>query len=420
MLLSWFALVGLPQSRAYGAEFAMRILTTSRGPDTTIAFEVPRLNDTYYPTTPGEEYGMEVVLSSGSPRVIKDITFDYLADFASNQNIVIRVYQNDGPLVDGYPSPGTFLYELHASNNGEEGITINHSSNSVNFDAANFLPDRFTVTLEFLGLSSTRHAGWIVSDSAPTAGSVKNPNFWRTTDAADTWSLFSLGNPGGITNAPVVAGPLTNLANGHTYYLLAEDSWQNSEARAQVLGGHLVTINDAAEQNWVFSTFGSYGGVNRSLWLGYRRTDPSGPFSWVSGETPGYTNWAVAEPDNVGKTEGYAHMICTGNAFNQVPGTWNDLSSPNAGFSTYNPLHGVVEVQPTTPVVPPVLTVDAKAKQACWTADTGRSYQIQVATDPAGPWTNFGVPVVGGGTQCASLDLSNATARRFFRVVVNP
>ena len=405
---------------ALGTEFALRLVTTSKGPDSTVAFEVPRLNDSYTEAKPGLEFGMELVLADGTPRVFKGFQISYFADFVANQSIMLRVYENDGPLVDGYPSPGTFWYEFPITNQGEDGSTIYTLSETFSFDPLNVLPSHVTVTLEFLGLSSTRHAGWIASEAQPTVGKVTNPNFWQTTDQGVTWSLFSLGNSGGVTNAPVVAGPLTNLANGHTYYLLAEDTWQNSEARAQVLGGHLVTINDAAEQNWVFSTFGSYGGVNRSLWLGYRRTDPSGPFSWVSGETPGYTNWAVAEPDNVGKTEGYAHMIRTGNAFNQVPGTWNDLSSPNSGFSTYNPLHGVVEVQPTTPVVPPVLTVDAKAKQACWTADTGRSYQIQVATDPAGPWTNSGGPVVGGGTQCASLDLSSATARRFFRVVVNP
>lgn len=35
----------------------------------------------------------------------------------------------------------------------------------------------------------------------------------------------------------VLAGPLTNDANGHFYYLLKSATWTNSEAQAVVLGG---------------------------------------------------------------------------------------------------------------------------------------------------------------------------------------
>ena len=54
---------------------------------------------------------------------------------------------------------------------------------------------------------------------------------------------------------------MTNSANGHVYFLLTENTWQNSELEAVRFGGHLVTINDAAEQDWVFSTLGSVPGA---------------------------------------------------------------------------------------------------------------------------------------------------------------
>jgi hypothetical protein len=47
--------------------------------------------------------------------------------------------------------------------------------------------------------------------------------------------------------AAVLAGPLTNAANGQAYYLLSDTSWTASEAEARGLGGHLATIKDAAD-----------------------------------------------------------------------------------------------------------------------------------------------------------------------------
>jgi hypothetical protein len=57
---------------------------------------------------------------------------------------------------------------------------------------------------------------------------------------------------------------------GHTYTLTPRSmSWTEAEAEAQRLGGHLVTINDEAEQAWVSETFGGWGGWY--FWLGMNR-----------------------------------------------------------------------------------------------------------------------------------------------------
>ena len=63
--------------------------------------------------------------------------------------------------------------------------------------------------------------------------------------------------------AAVLAGPITNAANGHAYYLLSTNTWTQSENEAIALGGHLVTINDDAENNWVYDTFGQFGVTRR-------------------------------------------------------------------------------------------------------------------------------------------------------------
>ena len=49
----------------------------------------------------------------------------------------------------------------------------------------------------------------------------------------------------GPLTASILQGAVTNPANGHTYYLLTQNTWTASEAEAVTLGGHLVTANDA-------------------------------------------------------------------------------------------------------------------------------------------------------------------------------
>ena len=53
----------------------------------------------------------------------------------------------------------------------------------------------------------------------------------------------------------IIAGPIVNPANGHSYYFLSQNTWTGAEAEAVTLGGHLVTINNAAENQWVDDTF---------------------------------------------------------------------------------------------------------------------------------------------------------------------
>src|SRR5262245_9966142 len=79
-----------------------------------------------------------------------------------------------------------------------------------------------------------------------------------------TLALFA----GGLARADIVAGPITNAANGSVYYLLSSNGWNEAEAEGIALGGHLVTIESEEENTWVFNTFAAYDGVQRALWIG--------------------------------------------------------------------------------------------------------------------------------------------------------
>ena len=133
--------------------------------------------------------------------------------------------------------------------------------------------------------------------------------------------------------AEVMAGPITNPANGHDYYLLAPGSWSAAEAEAENLGGTLAIIKSEADQKWVYAKFGHDGDKLRSLWIGLRRQYPGGPFLWLDGSKLDYTDWNSGQPDNSGGVEDCVHMWTD----SQNCGAWNDAVEQTC-------LNAVVEV----------------------------------------------------------------------------
>jgi hypothetical protein len=127
-------------------------------------------------------------------------------------------------------------------------------------------------------------------------------------------------------------GP-TVTYNGHDYTKISTDTWTNSETFASSLGGHLTAVNDAAENSFLISTFGT----NNALWIGLYRTAPNAPtFAWSNGDAVTYTNWAWGEPNNCCNGEDYTHTYTSGE--------WNDLDN----FSSYaGDKYGILEVVST-------------------------------------------------------------------------
>lgn len=144
-----------------------------------------------------------------------------------------------------------------------------------------------------------------------------------------------------VTKAAVLTGPVSNPANGNTYYLLESASWTASQAEAESLGGNLVTIDNANENQWVLSTFGNFDSVDRHLWIGYNDADTEGTFVWQSGEIPGFENWAPGQPDSAGglADEDYAFIL---HPNHPQEGGWVDFQ--NLSVANGVAIYGVVEV----------------------------------------------------------------------------
>ena len=77
-------------------------------------------------------------------------------------------------------------------------------------------------------------------------------------------------------------------------------SWTDWETNAVALGGHLVTINDAGEQQWIMDQFGRLS----SFYIGLNDRAVEGTFAWVSGEAVGYNNWQTGYPRVQGNYDG--------------------------------------------------------------------------------------------------------------------
>jgi hypothetical protein len=150
----------------------------------------------------------------------------------------------------------------------------------------------------------------------------------------------------GTAPAGILLGPITNPANGHDYYLLTSQTWTESEAEAVSLGGHLVTINDAAEDAWVYDTFSE---PFRKLWIGLNDVEVEGTFVWSSGEAVAYTNWAPGEPNNNAGGTGEDWVLIRSGFFGPAR-KWNDWIDDGSFFGV--PVHGVVEVTGTPAAVP--------------------------------------------------------------------
>ena len=133
---------------------------------------------------------------------------------------------------------------------------------------------------------------------------------------------------------------VVNPSNNNTYHLLSAASWEDSASYALSLGGFLTTVNDEAENTWLFDTFASWDNQSRHLWTGLSDANSEGDYRWHDGTPFLYREWGDAQP-SAGGDEDYVHIAST-NMGNIMPGTWNDLEND----PQYFPVYGVVEIGP--------------------------------------------------------------------------
>ncbi|MEN6451033.1 MAG: lectin-like protein [Thermoguttaceae bacterium] len=149
-----------------------------------------------------------------------------------------------------------------------------------------------------------------------------------------------------IATASVIQWPIAIGGNDHWYEVVYAGSagvtWTSARDAAVARGGYLASITSAAENEFVYNLVPSdskywipdgWGHVNGPWLGGYqydKHAEPSGDWTWASGERFAYTNWYAEEPNNLDGHEDYVSFFGT-SSLNGLK--WNDQSNtPRMGI----------------------------------------------------------------------------------------
>lgn len=95
----------------------------------------------------------------------------------------------------------------------------------------------------------------------------------------------------------------------YIHFLPARD-WAMADAVCVGWGGHLVTIEDGLENEFIRSNFAAVSGD--SPWIGFHDTNTEGTWEWVTGGPVTYLNWEAGQPDDAGGNQDWGQMLTNG------------------------------------------------------------------------------------------------------------
>lgn len=156
-----------------------------------------------------------------------------------------------------------------------------------------------TLTLSLDGKPIATH-----TDSQLTAGKFAVVLHAGTVIRGIDYAILDDGKAPPAASAPAIDSVHTFA--GHRYQFVPGDfRWEEAKAKAESMGGHLVTITSKAENEWIYATFGSKlnkDARSSSVWTGGSAESSGQPYRWVTGEPFSFTDWRKGEPDYSGTT----------------------------------------------------------------------------------------------------------------------
>lgn len=125
----------------------------------------------------------------------------------------------------------------------------------------------------------------------------------------------------------------TGNYNGHRYEVFDQGmNWTDAKRSCILRGGHLVTITDAGEQEFIEKLLTN--GTMNQYWLGFKKYGRN--FAWITGENSEYEHWDAGEPTNGGADISYPGREYCAHIYNKTnPANggkrfyWNDINNSN-------------------------------------------------------------------------------------------
>lgn len=114
----------------------------------------------------------------------------------------------------------------------------------------------------------------------------------------------------------------------HRYqYVPGAFTWPTARKNAEKMGGHLVTIDDAREQDWLWRTYSRFLPAqaktnihSRGWWTGGIQAAEKADWQWSTGEPFHYVAWAINEPGR--NRPGPYYVLHHGSAANALDSAW--------------------------------------------------------------------------------------------------
>jgi len=396
------------------ADFSSGALTGSGavGTDGKFSFAHTVMNDL---TTEGDET-LQIKLFTNSVRTVQ---------VGSTASVTIK--DTSVPVVRGnslytiVDGPSWTQAEANSVKLGGHLVTINDSDeNSFVFDQSQAIDSWL-----WIGLNALNGSSWEWLDAS--TGLYRNWGEWSPGESegkiSNPYSLIGWGNDArwhddtGITQIPGLAETPFIRRGDSAYVVVQGPTWEEAEANAVKLGGHLVTINDAAENT--FATEFVAASKNHSAWIGLTDKESEGIFTWTSGENFTFSSWdsLTSQPDS--KPGGAQGSDFTGlisgisshpqySLWGKRAGMWHDFV--NTGDNNA-PLIGIAEIKlapNSTPTGTPTLSGTTKVGQVVTIDRT----LIQDADNFSGytPTYNYAFEVSNdNGTSWTKLTTTDAT-----------